>query len=518
MKALFVHPGPLLYTKVFLRLEPFGLELVAEAARRAGHTVQLIDLQVEDHADYHRMIAEWRPDFIAFSCNYLANVPEIVDLAKATKAVLPRSFIFVGGHSASFTARAILEHGEGAIDCVLKGEGEAGIVTLLEAVAGDRAQSPKCPAPSPLTARGRRRASSSTSTTSGRARSRAPPPQVFHRRARSLRLDRVLARLPMGLLVLQRLDVLRPQLSAASARNAWSRISRPSASRASSSSTTSRSSTRSTALPSARRSPARASARSIYLETRGDVLLAQQGGVPVLEEDRPRHTCSSASRRSTRRACASSASASRSGEFRGAGVRPLARHQGGDQHHRRPGLGRGAVPRRARLVHGGPGGRQHQHQHALSGHRDLDHRGAHLCTRDYRLFDIQHAVLPTKLPLRRSTGSCLQHPAGALPQAHELVDGACLPRARALQLLIRGQTNFVRGIMHYNKVYNLEKMLSDHAQPVSYEIPLPPTDGESTLKPPARSTNLYIHAPSERASRHIENSTESGRYRTNVTQ
>ncbi len=37
MKALFVHPGPLLYTKVFLRLEPLGLELVAEAARRAGH-------------------------------------------------------------------------------------------------------------------------------------------------------------------------------------------------------------------------------------------------------------------------------------------------------------------------------------------------------------------------------------------------------------------------------------------------------------------------------------------------
>src|SRR5262249_15499952 len=84
------------------------------------------------------MIAEWQPDFIAFSCNYLANVPEIVDLAKATKRRLPRSFICVGGHSASFTARAILEHGEGAIDCVLKGEGEPGIVKLLEAVAGGR--------------------------------------------------------------------------------------------------------------------------------------------------------------------------------------------------------------------------------------------------------------------------------------------------------------------------------------------------------------------------------------------
>jgi hopanoid C-3 methylase len=78
MKLLFVHPGPLLYTNVFLRLEPLGLELVAEAARRRKHSVRLIDLQGESPGAYHRMISEWLPNFIAFSCNYLANVPEIV--------------------------------------------------------------------------------------------------------------------------------------------------------------------------------------------------------------------------------------------------------------------------------------------------------------------------------------------------------------------------------------------------------------------------------------------------------
>src|SRR6185312_6345699 len=77
MKFLGVHPGPLMYTKVFLRLEPLGLELVAASARAAGHQVQLLDLQVEDHPAYHAMVARWRPDVIAFSCNYLANVPEI---------------------------------------------------------------------------------------------------------------------------------------------------------------------------------------------------------------------------------------------------------------------------------------------------------------------------------------------------------------------------------------------------------------------------------------------------------
>jgi len=89
MKILGVHPGPLMYTKIFLRLEPLGLELVAAAARAAGHEVRLIDLQVESHRDLHRLAAGWRPDVIAFSCNYLANIPEIIDAAASASSEAP---------------------------------------------------------------------------------------------------------------------------------------------------------------------------------------------------------------------------------------------------------------------------------------------------------------------------------------------------------------------------------------------------------------------------------------------
>ena len=89
MNVLLVHPGPLMYTKIYLRLEPLGLELVASAARTLGHRVTLLDLQVESHRDYFRLLHEERPDVVGFSCNYLANVPEIVDLAKLTKQLLP---------------------------------------------------------------------------------------------------------------------------------------------------------------------------------------------------------------------------------------------------------------------------------------------------------------------------------------------------------------------------------------------------------------------------------------------
>src|SRR5271166_2796781 len=183
VRFLGVHPGPLLYSRIFLRLEPLGLELVAEAARRAGHTVQLIDLQVEDHSAYFRLLETWRPDVVAFSCNYLANVPEIVDLAKATKARFPDVLVCVGGHSASFTASAIIEHGEGTIDCVLKGEGEAVMPLLIDAIeAGNGIGS----VPGAVTAVGE-----------------GPAPEFVHS------LDEL-----MPARVLQRLDFLRPQLSA----------------------------------------------------------------------------------------------------------------------------------------------------------------------------------------------------------------------------------------------------------------------------------------------------------------
>ena len=87
MKVLAVHPSPLMYTKIFLRLEPLGIELVAAAARRAGHDVRLIDLQVESAATFSRLVREWRPDAIVFSNNYLANVPEVIDLASEARSI-----------------------------------------------------------------------------------------------------------------------------------------------------------------------------------------------------------------------------------------------------------------------------------------------------------------------------------------------------------------------------------------------------------------------------------------------
>src|SRR5689334_25117801 len=102
MRVLLVHPSPLLYSELYLRLEPLGLERVAAAVRAAGHEVRLVDLQVFNQDEYRRELADFQPRAVGFSLNYLANVPEVIDLAKLTKQLRPGTFVFVGGHSASF--------------------------------------------------------------------------------------------------------------------------------------------------------------------------------------------------------------------------------------------------------------------------------------------------------------------------------------------------------------------------------------------------------------------------------
>src|SRR2546428_11120903 len=138
MKVLLVHPSPLMYSEIFLRLEPIGVERVAAAVRAAGHEVRLLDLQSFGHADYYRELAAFAPHGVGFSLNYLANVFEVLDLAKETKRRRSGCFVFAGGHSGSFIAEELLEHAAGALDAMVCGEGEAITPRLLGAAADPR--------------------------------------------------------------------------------------------------------------------------------------------------------------------------------------------------------------------------------------------------------------------------------------------------------------------------------------------------------------------------------------------
>src|SRR5579875_3025515 len=90
MRVLLVHPSALMYSQLYLRLEPLGVERVGAALKRAGHDVRLVDLQVYSEPELWRAFDEMAPDDVGFSLNYLANVPEVIDLAKGVKARRPQ--------------------------------------------------------------------------------------------------------------------------------------------------------------------------------------------------------------------------------------------------------------------------------------------------------------------------------------------------------------------------------------------------------------------------------------------
>src|SRR6202000_928533 len=64
-------------------------------------------------------------------------------------------------------------------------------------------------------------------------------------------------------------------------------------------------------------------------------------------------------------------------------------------------------------------------------------------TRDYRLFDIQHAVLPTKLPLARFYEELVKTQQ-ILNKKHLGVAALKATAAISARLLMKGQTNFVK--------------------------------------------------------------------------
>jgi hopanoid C-3 methylase len=118
-----------------------------------------------------------------------------------------------------------------------------------------------------------------------------------------------------------------------------------------------------------------------------------------------------------------------------------------------------------------------------------------LTTLDYRLYDVQHAVLPTRLPLYRFYTELVKTQA-VLARKH--LGAAALAKTTGIvaRQLMRGQTNFAKMIWKFDKVYNAARQYSEHLQPVEYQLPPP---AEHPVAMPDRK-ELYIHPPLQRRS------------------
>jgi magnesium-protoporphyrin IX monomethyl ester (oxidative) cyclase len=490
MRVLFVHPSPLMYSEIYLRLEPLGLERVASATRAAGHEVRMLDLQTASHNELRRELQSFQPDAVGFGLNYLANVPEVLDLARRIKQATPRCFLFAGGHSVSFIAGEALEQSQGGLDAVVRGDGEV-TTPLLLAAASARDRSAAAEIPGVVTPEGY---------------GKGPPPM----------LDSIDKCPPARDLLRRRkkyfIGELDPCASIEFTRgcpwdcsfcSAWTfygrayRRASPAAAAAE---------LASIAEPNvfivddvafikadhgdeiAREVERRRIAKRYYLETRADVLLRHSEvferwrrlgleymflGIEALDEQGlelfRKRTTPDTNMKALQRAREIGITVA---------INLIVDPQWDERQFELTRQFALSVPEIVHLtvITPYPG-------------TEIWHRQAQqLTTRDYRLFDIQHAVLPTRLPLERFYKELVMTQS-VINRKHLGLRTAAKTAGIIASHLKHGQTNFLRMLWKFNSVYNPKRQYADHCREVRYELPVP----ERRAPAPQRREQLYVH-------------------------
>jgi len=492
MRVLFVHPSPLMYSEIYLRLEPLGMERVVAAAIAAGHEVRMLDLQIFKHRDLFKEIEDFRPRAIGFSSNYLANIPEIVDLAKAIREKYRETFIFVGGHSGSFIAKEILEHAAGAIDCVVRGEGEIVTQQLLQAL-GDRSLH-KVPGVITLDGSG-------------------PAPKL---------MDDLDQFAPARHLARRRnkyfIGVLDPAASVEFTRgcpwdcsfcSAWTFYGRSYRQSSPQAAAEDMASIKESGVfivddvafihpehgfAIGQELERRKIRKEYYLETRADVLCRNPevfrywrklgltymflGLEAIDEEGLKLHR-----KRSSQNINFQALDIARDIGLTVA-VNLIADP---DWDERRFEIIRQwaiSVPEIVHLTVATP----------YPGTELWLTESRKLTTLDYRLFDIQHAVLPTRLPLKKFYEELVKTQ-NVLNRKHLGVAALRATAGIAIRHLMKGQTNFVKMLWKFNSIYNPQRQYEEHLREVKYEMKPPHTHANGRPKP----ADLYVHMPEKAA-------------------
>ncbi|HKR70944.1 MAG TPA: hopanoid C-3 methylase HpnR [Streptosporangiaceae bacterium] len=487
MRTLLVHPSGLMYSEIFLRLEPLGLERVAGAARAAGNEVRLLDLQVFSRDRLMAELAEFEPEAVGFGLNYLANVPEVIELAHAVRRSRPGCFIFVGGHSVSFIAGHVLGQADGAIDAVVRGEGEVVVPLLLDAARdGDLHNLPgvvtadgggpaplmldsldDCPPARDLTRRRKKYFIGTLDPCASIEFTRGCPWDCsfcsawtfYGRTYRKASPEAAAAELASiaepNVFIVDDVAFIRPEHGDGIAAELERRKVR----------------------------------KEYYLETRSDVLLRNS---EVFERWRRlgltymflgMEALDSAGLEAYRKRVSIDENMKALELARSMGL-TVAVNLIVD-----PAWDRSQFQVIRQFAESVP---EIVHLSVMTPYpgTEIWHtQSEQLTSRDYRLFDIQHAVLPTKLPLREFYEELVKTQA-VINRKHLGLTALYEVFGIAGRLALRGQTNFLRMLWRFNRVYNGTRQFADHQREVRYELPLPERRGDGAV--PGR-TDLYIH-------------------------
>lgn len=127
MKVLLIEPPEhprVLGLSRFICVEPLALEILAANLMLDGHSVRIIDMRLD--ASLIGTLDDFAPDLVGIT-GYTPDVAEMRRIARAVKARNSDAFVVIGGHHATMCPA---DFAEPAVDAVLPGDGERAIRSL----------------------------------------------------------------------------------------------------------------------------------------------------------------------------------------------------------------------------------------------------------------------------------------------------------------------------------------------------------------------------------------------------
>jgi radical SAM superfamily enzyme YgiQ (UPF0313 family) len=129
--ALLKAPiGGIIGLEMITFVEPLGLECVAGALEADGHTCQIVDMRIEGVTRGFAKVRAFNPGIVGLQCNFTTERYRALRLARKLRDDFPDALVVVGGHDASRDPRWFLKPG---IDVVVIGDGEEVMPLLVEA-------------------------------------------------------------------------------------------------------------------------------------------------------------------------------------------------------------------------------------------------------------------------------------------------------------------------------------------------------------------------------------------------
>lgn len=133
MNVAFLKPpiGGILGLEMLTFVEPLGPISIAGGLEADGHTCKIFDLRLDGEEPGMDLCRRFEPQVIGLQCNFTTERNRTLRLAERVRRELPEAFIVVGGHDAS-REPAWFRHP--AIDAVAVGDGEEVMPALVDAL------------------------------------------------------------------------------------------------------------------------------------------------------------------------------------------------------------------------------------------------------------------------------------------------------------------------------------------------------------------------------------------------